>query len=273
MRRTFLNDTFQKAFAETGYVVIPCLDPSEVKRLRELFEQFNPAPQKGFQVSLFTHPPAARLAMSKEMNRALESSISRHFDNYRFVVGSFVVKWPGVESEVAVHQDWAFVDETRFSSVNIWCPLVDTDERNGTLCVVPGSHRVIPNWFRGSPPILSNHSPFEGLKKEIALRHGIEIPVRAGDAIAYNHSLLHFSQPNGSTEPRIAVAGTVVPREATLLHHFLHETGQVETFEVTEEFLATFEIGKRPQGMKCLGQQAQEIRPVSLEAFDAIHSR
>jgi hypothetical protein len=269
VRKTFRDDQLQQEFAEQGYVVIPCLDPAGLTRVRELFEKINPEARKGFQVSIYTHPPATRLDISNEMRSFVEPAISDLLDNHRFVGGNFVVKWPGIESDVGAHQDWAFVDESQYCSINIWCPLCNTDERNGTLWVVPGSHNVIPKWCRGSPPLPSEQQPCRGLERVVAERYGKTIPVRAGDAIAYNHALLHFSPPNRSTEPRIAAAMTVVPTEATLVHFFWHHRGRVEAFEVDESFLSTFEVGKLPEGVKSLGDGPPEIPSVNPQAFGA----
>jgi len=31
------------------------------------------------------------------------------------------------------------------TSITVWCPLVDADERNGSLHVVEGSHKIVPD--------------------------------------------------------------------------------------------------------------------------------
>jgi len=50
---------------------------------------------------------------------------------------------------MCVHQDMTLVDESKFSGINIWVPLVDLTEKNGVLQVLPGSHRIFPR-YRGS---------------------------------------------------------------------------------------------------------------------------
>ena len=35
------------------------------------------------------------------------------------------------------HQDWSIVDEESFRSYNVWIPLVNVDENNGAIQVLP----------------------------------------------------------------------------------------------------------------------------------------
>ena len=74
-----------------------------------------------------------------------------------------LVKWPGQDGAMGTHQDWTFVDERRFRSVTVWCPLVDVEQRNGALELLPGSHRILTH-ARCSPSLPETYQdPLAGL--------------------------------------------------------------------------------------------------------------
>jgi len=56
----------------------------------------------------------------------------------------FVTKLPdreGEHSDIPFHQDNGYGRLEPMTDITVWVPLVDTDERNGALRIVPGSHR------------------------------------------------------------------------------------------------------------------------------------
>ncbi|MCS6933627.1 MAG: phytanoyl-CoA dioxygenase family protein [Chitinophagales bacterium] len=119
--------------------------------------------------------------------------------------GNFFTKPPG-EPEMPLHADWRYVNEETDISLNIWAPLSDTDQQNSTLGLVPGSHRVV-NQIRG----INITDTYRKYAREIADRFVQYVPLKAGEAIVYDHRLLHLSSANASASPRIAATLIMVP--------------------------------------------------------------
>jgi hypothetical protein len=110
----------------------------------------------------------------------------------------FVTKLPdGADStsEISFHQDNGYgrLDPPR--DLTVWVALVDTDERNGCLWVVPGSQRLG----------LLDHRRAEAnpaLREAHAGAAAVPLPLRAGEGVAFSGLLLHRSGPNRSDRPR-----------------------------------------------------------------------
>jgi ectoine hydroxylase-related dioxygenase (phytanoyl-CoA dioxygenase family) len=100
------------------------------------------------------------------------------------------VKLPDRNGRLRVHQDPTLVDEERFTPVNVWCPLQDIDDRNGALCILPGSHRL----YRGprATSIPPPWSPHEALIE----RSMTPLYLTAGSAVLFTQATLHASRPN-----------------------------------------------------------------------------
>jgi ectoine hydroxylase-related dioxygenase (phytanoyl-CoA dioxygenase family) len=72
--------------------------------------------------------------------KQFEQEYNNVLADYKPIIANFIRKKTD-GGEVPLHQNWAFVEETKYTSVSIWCPLVDSTVENGTLQVVPGSHK------------------------------------------------------------------------------------------------------------------------------------
>lgn len=112
----------------------------------------------------------------------------------------FVTKLPdsgGQRSDIPMHQDAGYGELEPATDVTIWLPLVDTDERNGALRVVPGSHR------RG----LVEHDQAEvnPVLRQADADEGELLPLGAGEAVAFSGLVLHGSGPNHSERERPAM--------------------------------------------------------------------
>ena len=106
-------------------------------------------------------------------------------DDHRLFNTSILVKWPGQDGAMGTHQDWTFVDEDRFRSVTVWCPLVDVEQRNGALELLPGSHRILTH-ARCSPTLPETyHDPLAGLGEDDLAAW----PLPGGTAIALDHAV------------------------------------------------------------------------------------
>lgn len=112
----------------------------------------------------------------------------------------FVTKLPDVgelRSDIPLHQDNGYGELDPMTDVTIWLPLVDTDEHNGALQVVPGSHELglLDHRQASINPVLRETSGAEPTS----------LPLRAGHGVAFSGLLLHGSGPNRSSEARPAM--------------------------------------------------------------------
>lgn len=112
----------------------------------------------------------------------------------------FVTKLPDAEgerSDIPVHQDNGYGHIEPMTDITIWVPLVDTDETNGALQVVDGSHLagLFPHDASGVNPVLVE------AKSDAA---PVCVPLRAGEGIAFTGLTLHGSGPNRSSSTRPA---------------------------------------------------------------------
>jgi hypothetical protein len=176
-----------------------------------------------------------------------------------------MVKEPGPEGDFPVHQDWTYVDESRFASYAFWIPMQDVTINNGVLHTVSGSHRFITA-LRG--PYV--HEPFKQLSESIKTKYAEPVNLKAGEALIWDHRLIHFSLPNVSSGPRMAFTLIAVPKEARTIHCFgLDETRgtTIEKYEVDSDFFLRYTIGKKPEGVKLLETVTQPEVTVSEEQF------
>jgi ectoine hydroxylase-related dioxygenase (phytanoyl-CoA dioxygenase family) len=112
----------------------------------------------------------------------------------------FVTKLPdadGEHSDIPWHQDSGYGLLEPMTDVTIWVPLVDTDEGNACLLVMPGSHEtgLLEHGAASVNPVLREAS---------VPGQGIAVPLRAGEAVAFSGLTLHASGPNRSGRTRPA---------------------------------------------------------------------
>lgn len=118
--------------------------------------------------------------------------------NVCFTHQQFVTKLPDEgeqRSDIPMHQDDGYGRLEPPIDLTLWVALVDTDERNGCLWIVPRSHRagLLPHDAAGVNPVLR-----EARGEEPA----IALPLRAGEGVAFSGLTLHGSGPNRSSAPR-----------------------------------------------------------------------
>ncbi len=163
---------------------------------------------------------------SKEIDTFIQdvclSSLERHFEDFQVGGGIFLLKGVG-EKIVAMHQDWNIVDETVSTSFAVWCPLVDVNENNGCIHVIPGSHK----WFNNirTSNIDSVFMPLDRVDESL-----VAIPLEKGDAIIFAHNLFHGSYPNKSNATRPTVGLSVMPGDTRQVH-FLRDGDQVKLMD------------------------------------------
>lgn len=228
--------TLARTLEERGYANVgPFLDAADVQACREVFDEAfrrldRPLGDAWFPTILLPEDDVREL-LTAELHRRVGPHLGRIFDltEVELIRLDLSVKPPSPASELGPHQDFSLIDERRWRSLYLWIPLVDTEEHNGTLHVVPGSHRFT-NAIRSQhvPAVFDEVLP---LVREAAVR----LDCRAGDLVLMVSGVVHFSPPNRSDEVRLAAHGIVKPRAAPLVFYYADDEtplGKVECYEL-----------------------------------------
>jgi ectoine hydroxylase-related dioxygenase (phytanoyl-CoA dioxygenase family) len=279
MRNVLNNNAFEQEFQKNGYISLPFLNTQEVSELKEIF--FNTLPESGGQITsgevkmdeehLITYD-FTFIDKNIDYKRKVFDEITKYFEphmkkvlaNYKPIIANFIRKHPGA-GEVPMHQNWAFADERKCSTVSIWCPLVDSTAENGTLQVVPGSHK---RFGEARGPMVP--SELEGIKNEIISKHLIPLETSAGDCVVLDDSIVHYSPINNTEGLRLAVQLICIPKELPSYHYFLDPTSdknKIQVLEVDQEFYTQFNPWKLPTNMKVVAEIPFQFKPLSEEDF------
>lgn len=247
--------------AREGYAVRPLLSPAEVSAARDLYARLDQPVAGGFHATMYAPGIERRRFLYEHLRREVEPKLRDLLPAYRVCTTNFMVKEPGqADSEMRMHQDWSFVDETRFLAVHAWVPLVDVDRENGCLSVVAGSHLL------GDPiRAQADACPLEELLPVLTGKYLDWIPMRAGEVFLYDGRLLHGSPPNRTSHPRVAFNCIQVPVEAELEHWIRVSPSEVEGFRVNDEFFWDYQLFERPRDVPSLGRRPYVVRQRTLD--------
>lgn len=252
MFQVFADADLQKSYERKGYVILRGLLPGkEVKELKELALANSSQFVQPFHASHFSNDVTYKMQVHQVLNEVVFGSVKPHLANFRPVFGNFMVKKPGEGGFLQMHADWAYVEEPQMRSMAVWVPLVDTNEQNGCLGVIEGSHRFM-NSVRG-PRIQQNNFEHD---RQWVKDYGTLLPVNAGDGIVYDHALLHFSQANMSGELRPALNVSTVPANAPMIHYCVPE-GQSEIMKYTvpsDDFFIHYNNFQTPELGEVIGK-------------------
>lgn len=244
----FTSETQRKEFEEKGYVILPFLDQTGVKALKNLFHSLEESKNDGFFTSMNLEKVPDRFRVDAGIKEVMEAKAKSLLPGYRSLMGNFTIKKPGHSSELRIHLDWSVVDERKHQSIGIWLPLSDVNEKNGALGVMEGSHRI-GHSFRGSmvnfvafEDEISSRPFLETIKKEYS---ATLLCVPAGHAVVYDLSLAHFSPPNLSEEIRLATNLMMIPEDAQPVHYF-REGADIRTLEVDTDFFLSRNMVEPP---------------------------
>jgi hypothetical protein len=230
------DDAVARQLAVDGYARLgPFLTSDQIDRARHAFDVAaarldRPLGDQWYPTILWPEDDV-RAFITSELEALIAPRLESVFDPevLELMRLDYSVKPASPTSELGAHQDFSLIDETQGTSLYLWIPLVDADETNGTLHVVPRSHRF-------SNRIRSQHVPayFDEvlpLVRESAVR----LDCRAGELIVMVSGVIHFSPPNRSDALRLAAHGIVKPVDAPIVFFFADEqtpADKVECYEV-----------------------------------------
>jgi hypothetical protein len=230
------------AVATAGWAVVDLLDADAVQDALALVEAADLDPQHGF----FASPAMAWGPVARDLDQRIKALVAPPAEallpGRRPFMAAITSKGAGSADAIPFHQDWTYTDERRSRVCFLWCPLVDVDEGNGGLRVVPGSHR----WSTRLRPSRAREASL-ALEEDLAAR-SVPVPLRAGQALAFDPATFHGSGPNRSDRPRPALTVAFVEAAEPLLHFHQGPDDLLEGFVVDDRFFTENAYRTRPDG-------------------------
>jgi hypothetical protein len=231
-----LEEAVAAAVSGQGYARIKLDHRPRLERLRERylaeFGRQDVGPD-GELVVDYLSPQRDRLRrLSALIDPVIAELLEGQVTGYAIVLSTVVVKYPGPDSAMFLHEDRSLVDESIDRSLTLWVPLCDTGAEldNGPLALVPWSHLLGVVGSGSSTP-----EPFRAYEPWLRERL-VTMEVALGEALIYDSRLLHASGPNRSAQPRIALVVSLVPTGSTPLHLRGLDRGRIGVHEVDREF-------------------------------------
>ena len=137
------------------------------------------------------------LSLKWLLDPRLNSALTDFFGEEPFAVQTMLYFKPPKSRGQALHQDNFYLQVSPGTCMAAWLALDDTDEANGCMRVVPGSHR----WDLLCTKRADTTQSFTDTT--VPLPEGIEpipAPMKAGDVLFFHGSLVHGSYPNTTSD-------------------------------------------------------------------------
>ncbi len=239
-----LKDKIQdKILEKYGYAVIPFLNKEEVEDLSSFFYKNHKEIPKGLYATAHSQDIDFRNKMNTKIKEVFERANNENFENIQALGGTFMNKSKGKEGLLQPHQDWNIVDEEQYRSFNVWVPLVDVSKENGTIQILDRSHKF-PKTFRG----INIPSAYEDLN-EICWDKMLSIEMKAGQALVYDHRLLHASKENFTNENRLVVVYGIIPKDAEMRYYY-KENNKIAEYKCSPDFFMNGNPAGGPNGLE-----------------------
>lgn len=204
-------------FEKQGYIIVKnFISKDEINYLLRIYEETQNVVQgKKFFISQWSDNKELKFKINDAVQKVILHKAQSILDDYVPVFGVFGVKHPGKGSEMYLHGDWTHVDETKFRTVNVWTPLLDINGKNGAICLLKGSNRLF-NFIRGA----EIPDAFENLGEQKISPFLTDIYLNAGDAIMWDHCVIHGSRENKSKKTRVAAVLNLRPKDSDFYLYF-----------------------------------------------------
>jgi ectoine hydroxylase-related dioxygenase (phytanoyl-CoA dioxygenase family) len=248
--------------ARDGYVTLPFLEEADLVILRQLFEEVRAkVALQGFATTTTSPDLALKKGMFERIQPLYQPKVDALFQDYKTLGASFLQKDAGPSGSLPLHQDWTVTDEDHFRTFTIWVPLEDCRLENGAIQMLPGSHHYM-NLLRGPNLPIAIKSVAAQLETGL-----VTLALKAGEALIFDHSVLHKSTLNTSGRPRIALTYGLTQQAAPLRFWYHHPADAADRFEqiaVPDDFFLQYhQIGKRPTIGTSLGFYHQDLSPIT----------
>jgi hypothetical protein len=277
MRSIFKDPILQERYDREGYVVVPFYTEDDIKELNNIYETLNSQLEdRGFYISIMSKD----LEYKEKVHHSIKGIASKRAEallaDCNFISSSFAVKNIGKESVFDLHQGVNFTDESQYDTFTAWSPLIDVNENNGCLFVLPGSHKL---WhqIRKTPDFIP---AIRNIKEHLWKKYAIEIKMNAGEALIFHHRLIHGSKPNFSNSVRLATLNAFIPKEAPLLLYTSKTSDindrELEIYQFHKDNYYILDVLRKPdylEGVELVGNTKETVLTLTEQEYDSMYEK
>jgi ectoine hydroxylase-related dioxygenase (phytanoyl-CoA dioxygenase family) len=215
--------------------------------LNKIINQINPLisnviSKNNYTVTLFSKDIESKKFINAIVESFIETNAPFLLNNYTILLSNLIIK-PPKNGQFPVHQNWTFVDESVSRSYTLWIPLVNTTAENGSLEFVLGTHNLFNDEKRG------HNTPYFFLKDTPKLnQYLIPFYLNLGEALLFDDAILHYSAINNSSQMRVAIQVTLVPKNSGLFHYAFSKgffSNKLKTYQVEKFFFEDLDLKKQ----------------------------
>lgn len=219
-----------------GFVIFNLLSEEEISSIsKNYYQQFSrDLSGTDFHSTMKFDEEDYKKEVDQYLKNTFSNKVEQLLPGYKILFSNFLLKKSGNNSEVGVHRDWTYTDESKDTSYNLWVTLDGLTEENGAFYVLPGSHKV-PHGPRATPfdDLLRPHLH---LIKSAAQK----IISKKGTAVLYHSGLIHYSEKNLSGNDRLALGMVCLPEFAEVIHYHKIDAGKYKKFKIDTDFFYHF---------------------------------
>ena len=210
-------------FHQNGYLpAIPVLSQEEITRYRSLFDSY----LERHREKLASLPARDKYRITSQMHFVYKwvfelVSQPRILDAVEDLIGPNLLAWdanwfikmPGDKTYVSWHQDGTYWNMSTPKVITAWIALSDCGPSNGCMRVIPGTHEqpAIPQRETDSPnnALSRGQTILSNLSEDTA----VDLILRPGEMSLHHVWIVHGSNPNTSSQPRVGIAIRYVATE------------------------------------------------------------
>lgn len=265
----FYDQRLTEEYHKNGYVVLELFTAAEIEFFKSVYQakrHYHLVDQEVLHSTADTANFDLINSIHEQVYPIIEDKLKSIIRDFDTLVCGYLTKKPGEMSATSFHQDPTLVDEKIACSGNLWVPLQDVNENNGQLLVIPGSHRLGENNLRATPDCPLYYKDYRHRLK----KYSEPIPLKAGQAVLLNHSMIHGSTSN-LKEERVALV-TAIKSDSSLPWDFYYKHpddkhSQIEHYHITFESFAKLQKNERPVDSKLVDKINYEFTKVSWVEF------
>jgi ectoine hydroxylase-related dioxygenase (phytanoyl-CoA dioxygenase family) len=255
-----------------GYSKLPLLKPDMLEALQKIYQEEHKLSNKdgGMFYSMYSKDLAYRKRVHQKIEAVLAPVLEEHFQDYKNVINTFVVKLPGEKSEFYVHQDTSGMDEFQYSPLSLWIPLQDIQTENGALALIEKSQ-----WFFSPYRGVSFPFPFRSIHETVK-EYLQPIEMKKGEALFFDNRIIHNSLANTSSEVRIAIVCGIFPKEAGFRSCYQKEKeAPIEVYAHDDNYLLEYphffyDCTERPSSGKVVKKVQEAFPEMDAKSFEEL---